>query len=330
MHQPVERTGPMAEEQALPPRLSSAPAAVRRGHQRRPLLRRFGSFVADVFHASDKDRILGLAAETAFFAVLSIFPALLVITGLLGVLDALLGADLAAQVEEAVVDFLSLVLTAEAAGAVESVQDLFEGGPGVLTVATGLAVIAIMTAFSTVLNALNITYHVPETRSLVRRRLIGLGLGLGSIVILAVLLVFVVVGPLLGRGTELVASVGLGEEYEFLWSYLRWPVAFLALAGWATTMCHVSPSRRQRWRQDVPGGVLAALLWLAASVGFNGYLRVVAQGNPVLSALGGGLILMTWVYLLSLSLLIGGEVNAARSRRRRGQPRRPSAAAAVQ
>jgi membrane protein len=115
----------------------------------------------------------------------------------------------------------------------------------------------------------------------------------------------------------LAQDLGLSKDaFAFGWDYLRWPVLVLALIAWATTLCHVAPSRRTPWRRDLPGGVLAALLWLLASFGFNLYLRLVVRGNPVFGALGGGLIVMSWLYLLSLSMVLGGEVNALLLRRR--------------
>jgi membrane protein len=113
-----------------------------------------------------------------------------------------------------------------------------------------------------------------------------------------------------------VTSIGLSQEYDFLWSYLRWPVAFLSLVLWATTMFHICPDRQARWRSGLPGGLLTAVFWLAASVGFNVYLELVVRASPLLGALGGGLILMTWFYLLCLGLLVGAELNAVLLARR--------------
>lgn len=286
-------------------------------------LRRFARFIADVWRKGDRDRVLGLAAEMAFFAMLTLFPALLVIAAILGQLGNLLGEDLAASVEEEVVRVLQLVLTDSASGAVDAVRALFVTGGNALTLASGLALLSIVTGFAVVINALNLTYDTHETRGWWYRRLLGLLLGLGTILMAALVLTAVVVGPLLGPAEQVVTRIGLDEEYAVLWSVVRWPVAFVALVLWATTLCHVSPARRTPFRYDLPGGLFTAVLWLAASYGFNIYLRVVVPGNPVLGSLGGGLLLLTWLYLLSLFLLAGAEGNAvlqARRRVRRGEP----------
>ena len=277
----------------------------------------FFRLVREVINKADRDRLLGLAAESAFFGVLTLFPALLVVAAVLGQLGNLVGEDNARLVERAVVNFLDELLTDTARGAITTVEDLFRTGTNALTIATLLALASLSTAFSTLINTVNIAYDVPETRGWWRRRWLGLLLGFGSVLTGAIAVTLLVIGPLFGRAQDVVAGIGLGPQYEFLWSYLRWPVAFGALVLWATTMDHLMPNRRTLWRYDLPGGLLTALLWLAASYGLNLYLELVVTSSPIFGALGGGLILMTWFYLLCVALLAGAELNAILLARRR-------------
>ena len=270
----------------------------------------FFRLVREVVNKADRDRLLGLAAETAFFAVLTLFPTLLVVAAILGQLGNIVGDANALRVEQAVLTFLDELLTDSASGAIATVEELFRTGTNALTIATLLALASLSTAFSTLINTVNIAYDVPETRGWWRRRWLGLLLGFGSVLTGALAVTLLVVGPLFGRAEEVVGRIGLGPEYDFLWSYVRWPVAFGALVVWATTMDHLMPNRRTRWRYDLPGGLLTALLWLAASYGLNVYLDVVVTSSPVFGALGGGLILMTWFYLLCVALLAGAELNS--------------------
>ncbi|MBC7373274.1 MAG: YihY/virulence factor BrkB family protein [Frankiales bacterium] len=281
----------------------------RRTPARNPV-RWFFRLVREVINKADRDRLLGLAAETAFFAVLTLFPALLVVAAVLGQLSTIIGTGNAIRVEQAVLTFLDNLLTANASGAIDTVRNLFSTGRNALTIATVLALASLSTAFSTLINTVNIAYDVPETRGWWRRRFLGLLLGFGSVLTGAIAVTLLVIGPLFGRASDIVARLGIGAEYEFLWSYVRWPVAFGSLVLWATTMDHLMPNRRTRWRYDLPGGLLTALLWLAASYGLNLYLDIAVTSSPVFGALGGGLILMTWFYLLCVALLAGAELNA--------------------
>jgi membrane protein len=280
-------------------------------------VRWFVRLVVEIVHKADRDRLLGLAAETAFFAVLTLFPALLVVAAVLGQLSVFIGEANAVRVENGVLAFLDTVLTDTASPAVETVRGLFEGNGGVLTLASLLALLSLSTAFATLINTVNITYDVPETRGWWRRRLLGLLLGAGTVLVGAVAVTLIVIGPLFGAGEDAVMQVGLDEAYSVFWSWVRWPMAFLALVLWATTMDHFAPATRSPWRYDLPGGLLTALLWLAASYGLHVYVSTVVTSSPVFGALGGGLILMTWFYLLCVALLAGGELNAILLARRR-------------
>ena len=284
-------------------------------------VRWFVRLVVEVVHKADRDRLLGLAAETAFFAVLTLFPALLVVAAVLGQLGTIIGAENARQVEDKVLEFLDTLLTDTASPAIDTVRELFDSSGNALTFASLLALFSLSTAFSTLINTVNITYDVPETRGWWRRRWLGLLLGVGTVLTGALAVTLLVIGPLFGRAEDVVANVGLGQEYSVVWSWLRGPVAFLSLVVWATTMDHLTPARRAKWRYDLPGGLLTAILWLAASYGLNLYLETVVTASPVFGALGGGLILMTWFYLLCVALLAGAELNAILLARRRHRAR---------
>ena len=294
----------------------------------RAVLARVGTVVRAVAAESREDRVLGLAGETAFFGVLGIFPGVLLGTGLLGVLDLIVGADLAGAAQQEVVEAIDAVLTEQASGVVGSVRDLFERDPGgLLTVAALAALVTLSGAFAVVIEALNLAYGVSETRSWLRRRLLGLGLGLATVLAVVLAVSVVVVGPFLGTGRQIADLLGLGGAFATVWEASRIPLLVVGLALWATTLFHLAPHREAPWRKSLPGALLTTVLWIAASAGFHLYLTLAAGVNPVLGAFGGGAIVMTWAYLLSVALLLGGELNAVlhRGGRRRapGDPAAP-------
>ncbi len=263
-----------------------------------------------MWRKGDRDRILGLAGENAFLGVLTVFPTLLVFAAVLGQLSLVIGDRNTDRVKQAVSDFLTQILTSSAGGVDKTVNTLFATSGNALTVALVIALISVAQAFAGVINTLTLTYDVQDRRGWWYRRWLGLLLGAGSVLTGAVMITAFVVGPLFGRADKVVASIGLSEEYSFVWSYIRFPVAFLALVAWAATLFYIGPDRPTRWRAGLRGALLTAVFWLAASLGFSSYLQIVVPRSPVLGALGGGLILMTWLYLLCLGLLIGAEVNA--------------------
>lgn len=282
----------------------------------RPRLTAVAEVTREMVHEWRADRVTGLAAEVAFFGLLSLFPTLLATTAALGSLQAVLGRGVARRAEDAMIDFLNRVLTDEAAGIVDAVRDLFAGAnTGLLTLGLVLALWAASRGFAAIINALDVAYDIDESRPWVRIRARGLGLALGSIVVGSLLLAMVVLGPLLGTGREVADAVGLGAVFATFWDWARLPTAIVVLVAWAATVFHIAPNHRTPWRWDVPGALLSAFLWAALSLGFRAYLSFAAEGNQILGTLGGTLIVVLWLYLMSVGLILGGELNAILARR---------------
>lgn len=299
---------------------ASATAAEAARPQPRTAVGRFWRLFTDVWRKSDRDRILGLAGENAFMGVLTVFPTLLVFAAVLGQLSSVIGDDNTDQVKKAISDFLKTVLTSSATGVDDTVNKLFTTHGNAFTFALVLALGSVAQAFASVLNTVTLAYDVHDRRGWWRRRFVGLVIGIGSLVTGAVLVTAFVLGPLLGA-----KDVGFSHSYTFVWSYVRYPVALAALIAWATTLFHVCPDRPARWRSGIPGALLTSFLWGALSLGLSSYLKVVIPRSPLLGALGGGLILMTWFYLLCLSLLVGAELNATLLARKRQRQLTPDA-----
>ena len=259
----------------------------------------------------------GLAAEVAFFGVLSVFPALLAFAAAVGYLDALVGSDLARRVEDSVVDGLGRVLTEEAARTTEAVSALFQRGNGeVLSLALLGAVWASSRGAVATLRAVAVIYGVADRRPWWRRRALAVGLALGTILAVAVALSAIVVGPLFGQGPELASLLGLGDAFATAWTWVRLPVALLLLTGWMAVLFHLAPDDHVGWRADLPGAALAAVTWVVLSVGLRVSIAASATTNQVLGALGGVLVVLMWIYLLSLGLLAGATLNATLLARR--------------
>lgn len=284
----------------------------------------------DLARAVRDDRVSGLAAEVAFFGMLSVFPGLVLLAAGLGSLETLLGSGVAEEAERLVVGFLDQVLTSRASGVVTEARALFaQPRGGVVTVASLLALLGLSRGFAAAIRALNLAYDVHEWRPYWQQRMVALGLALGSAAMALLTLAMVVVGPLLGLGRGVADLTGLGEPFRLAWTWTRWPFLFALLIVWAAALFHLAPNQRNRWLADLPGAVLAAVLWLVVSLGLSAYLRLAAAGNAVLGVLGGGLILLVWLYLLAFALLLGGELNALLHRRSAGdrqrtEPRKPS------
>lgn len=265
-----------------------------------------------------EDRLTGLAAEIAFFGVLSLFPALLVMAATLAFLGSLVGNDVADQARDQVLGFLQRVLTDDAEDTVSAVRELFvERKAGLLTLSALSGLWATSRGVSSVMRALDVAYDVPETRSWLRSKATALALSLGTVAVAALMLALIVLGPLLGAGGAVADALGLGDAFATAWNWARLPTVAVVLTLWAATVYHVAPDHHSRWRDALPGAGVAAGFWTAASFGLRLGLAAAAGGNQVFGALGGFLILLVWIYALGFGLVVGGELNGILERRRR-------------
>ena len=258
-----------------------------------------------------EDRVGGLAAEIAFFAVLGLFPAVLVFASTLGWFDSLLGEQSSTDVQNWLLEGLQKVFGAENDSLTDTVADLFEGGSAsALTIGIILSLYASSRGFVAVVRALDITYDHDHHRGWLSTRLVGFGLTLFTVVVAVVVLTMVVVGPLLGEGGELADDLGVGSGFVTAWDWFRFPLVIVVLMAWAATVYHVGPNHRSPWRWEIPGAVVATVWWLVVSLGFRTYLDAASSGsNAVFGLLGGALSLLFWLYLLAMGLLVGAELN---------------------
>jgi membrane protein len=256
------------------------------------------------------DRVNGLAAEMAYFATFSVFPGLLVVAGLMGWLGDIAGPAVAAQARSALVEFLGRFFTDRGLDVSQSRGLLDQHSRGVVTSALVLGLLAMSRGFATAIRALDRAYGLRERRSWLDVRFTAFLLALGSAVMVVLVLALFVVGPSLGHGRQVAERFGMGPSFSFAWDWLRYPVGFLLLVVWMAAFYRFGPSHDARWSQGLPGAVAAGLVWVLVGAGFGAYIRSLVRFNPIFGVLGGGLILLTFIYLQSAALIIGGEVNA--------------------
>jgi membrane protein len=268
-------------------------------------------FAKDFRAEWSKDRVGGLAAEIAFFAVLGVFPAVIVLAAALGSAEVVLGEDGATEIEDWILEQMTKVFGADNSLG-DTVADLFEGdNASAFTIGAVLAVYAASRGFVAVVRALDVAYDHDHLRGWLSTRLIGLGLTVLTVLAAAVVTVLIVVGPLFGSGTELADDLGVGGAFATLWDWFRWPVVLAVLVGWAATVFHIAPNHRSPWRHELPGALIATGWWIAVSLGFSTYLDAASSGsNAVFGLLGGALSLLFWFYLMAMGLLVGAEVNS--------------------
>jgi membrane protein len=154
-------------------------------------------------------------------------------------------------------------------------------------------------------DALNVVYDEREKRSLVRFYATTVLFTLAGVVFVMLAITGVVVLPLILK------FVGLATTMEWLLAIMRWPLLLVTLVVGLACIYRYGPSRRDaRWRWVTWGSILAALLWIAASMLFSWYVATFDSYNRLYGSLGAGIGFMVWLWISAVIVLLGGELNA--------------------
>lgn len=263
---------------------------------------------------SMRDRVPGLAAEVTMFTLISLPALLLVVLGSLGYVAARLGPDATGELDRLVFAVPRTFMSDSTYESYESLarEVLGSGRADVIGVGLLLALWTGSRATSRVLETLVIAYDIEAPRPGWKRRLLALVLTIGGLLGAVALLPLLVLGP---RLLEQVAPEGVASVTltALGWSY--WPaLGALVLAG-LTTLYHLGVPWRTPWLRDLPGAVLAMLLWLVAAAGLRAYLAVSAFGgddpaDAIYRQLGTPIAVVLWLYVSSVAVLLGAELNA--------------------
>ncbi len=195
-------------------------------------------------------------------------------------------------------------------------------GGAMVIVGGALAVWALVGAMQTLIWALNVTYERRESRNFFRQRLAALGL------LLCVLVAIAFVGGLLILGPQLSGwagrTVGAQTVVSYVWWIAEWPLLILVLLAAFAGIYFLGPDvDHPRYRFITPGAVFAVVVWLVISGAFSFYASHLGSYNKTWGSLAAVIVMLTWLWLSSLALLIGAEINAEAERSRelrRGEP----------
>jgi membrane protein len=260
-----------------------------------------------------EDGLTHWAAALTYYGILAIFPALLVLVAVLGLIGK--------SATQPLIDNLTTVAPGPAKDIVTNALEDLQGNSGSagLVLVLGLAG-ALWSASGYVgafMQASNAIYDVDEGRPIWKTVPLRLGITIVTLLLLAIVAIAVTVtGPLADRVGDL---VGLGSTAVTVWDIAKWPVLVLivsflfALLYWAAPNVR-HPESGPRWL--TPGGLIAVLLWIVASAAFAFYVANFGSYNKTYGSLGGVIIFLIWLWISNLVLLLGAEINAELERQR--------------
>ena len=269
--------------------------------------------IVNVYNSIDDDRVLAVAAGVAFYALLAIFPAVTTMVSLYGVFNdrAQVAADLAS---------LSLLLPEGAVSIIsEQALRIASGAPLSLgftaLFAFLLAIWSANSGMKALMDALNVSYAKRETRTFVRLHVTSFILTIGGLVFLLLMLSAVAVVP------AILAFLWLDRWTQWLVWAGRWPVILILLGLAISILYRWGPNvKSTSWRWYSPGSIFSSIGLLAFSMLFSWYAASFAAFNETYGSLGAVIAFLAWMWLSTVVVLIGAELNAELDRRLGDRP----------
>jgi membrane protein len=297
---------PPARDPDTPPAGAPSPAELPGIHAEKPTeipWTGWKQIVKRAWAENKADNMPIIAGGVAFFGFLSIFPALIAMLSLYGLVAtpetvAQQVEDLSAQLPDAAAEIITNQLNA-----------IVANSGSALTVGLIVSILAALWSASggvgNLITAVNLAYDEVETRNFVKLKLMSLGLVLGSIVFVLITFGLVAVVP------AMLDALPLGVVGTILAQVVRWVLLLAIFAGALAVLYRVAPDRdAPRFSWVSLGAVVVTVVWAIVSVGFSVYVDNFGSYDKTYGAIAGVIVLMLWLYLTCYLVLLGAEINS--------------------
>jgi len=249
------------------------------------------------------DRIPSIAAETAYYFFFSLFPLLLFLTPLLGLVGN------GQQLMESMLSRLSSTMPADTLELLRRVLSEIitaNGNAGIMSLGALLAAWSGSNIFGSLMDALNIAYDVTETRPWWKKQLLRIGALLVAGGIMLVATFIFLDGERVTRWVA--ATLGFGQAGTVAWTVLQLLLAVCLLIATGVALFKLLPNVQQRWSHVIVASTVTTILWLVATLVFRFYVQHFGSYNKTYGTIGGVIVLLTWMYYSMFVLLVGGEL----------------------
>jgi membrane protein len=273
------------------------------------------------------DNLTDWAAALTYYAVLSIFPAMIALISILGLVVA------PATIDRVITETVSALGPSSAIdtflGPVREITQDRESAGVMLIVGVAVALWTASGYVGAFMRASNAIYEREEGRPFWKLRPFQLFVTLILVLLAAlVVLALIVSGPV---AEAVGGAVGLGDTAVTAWNYAKWPVLIVVVMFMLAILYWSAPNAKVAgFRWVSPGSVLAVLVWIVASAGFAFYVSQFSSYNKTYGALGGVIVFLVWMWITNLAVLLGAELNAETERGRELEAGVPGAEEEIQ
>ncbi|GAA2669645.1 YihY/virulence factor BrkB family protein [Streptomyces lunalinharesii] len=263
----------------------------------------------DIVDTCMRYRVTGLAAEAAFWCLLSLPPLILGLLGVLGYTEPWIGHTTLENFRSHLLHAAGTVLSNRGVDEVARplLTDVFTGHrPDVISLGFAIALWSGSRALNVFVDTITIMYGLDGHRGIVKTRLLSFVLYVAGLAVGAIALPLMVAGPDVVVGW-LPAS---GDVVRVLY----WPVVLVLSIAFLTTLYHVSVPVRSPWREDIPGAVIALAMWILGSFLLRLYLTAAVEGPTIYGSLAAPVAVLLWIGVSAFAVLVGAAMNAALDR----------------
>jgi membrane protein len=260
-----------------------------------------------------EDNLTDWAAALTYYTILSLFPALIVLVSLLG----LVGQN--PQTTNALLDIIDKIGPSSAVDTFRGPIESLVTNKSAASIALVIAIVAALWSASgyvgAFMRASNAIYERGEGRPFWKLRPTQLAITLVMVLLLALVGIAVVVtGPV---ASAVAGPIGLGHVAVTAWNIAKWPVLLAEMILTLAILYYWTPNVRQpKFRWITPGSVLAVVVWILGSAAFAVYVANFGSYDKTYGSLGGVVIALVWLWISNIAVLLGQELNAELERER--------------
>ena len=262
-----------------------------------------------VFRFTD-DEVLALSSQLAYSLIFSFFPFIIFLMTLIGVSSINSSYVLEGLVQILPSNTVELIKNI----VIEVVDTRHEH---LVSLSLIITIWSASTGFNAVIRGINKAYSESEKRSFIKVQVIAILSTLALTFIILATILLLVFGEIIGKA--LAAQVGLSYLFRFLWNDLRYIIMIGATIFIFAALYRYTPCRKLTWKEVIPGAIFSTITLTVASLGFAYYVNNFASYSRIYGSIGTVIVLLTWLFLLSIIIIMGGELNATLAFDREGK-----------